>query len=71
MAVPSMLIVAPRGMVKEEMRRDTPIFLCRVSMDMGMVALEVAVENAKPITGRNFFRNLTGLSPVKPLSMAM
>ena len=40
-------------------------------MDSGIVALEVAVEKAKPITGRNFLINRNGLSPVKPFSITM
>ena len=55
--------------MKDEIRFDTPIFLSNVSIDIGIVALEVAVEKANPITGRNFFKNLTGLKPVNPLSM--
>ena len=31
---------------------DTPTFLERVSIDIGMVALDVAVENANAITGK-------------------
>ena len=64
MDVPSMLMVAPRGMVKEDICLETPIFLLRVSMDIGMVAFDVAVENANPITGRNFLMNLNGFSLV-------
>ena len=59
-----MLMVAPRGMVKEEIFLETPTFLERVSMDSGMVAFEVAVEKANAITGKNFLINLTGFSPV-------
>ena len=65
MDVPSMLMVAPRGIVKEDICLDTPIFLLSVSMDIGIVALDVAVENANPITGRNFLINLNGFSLVK------
>ena len=43
---------------------ETPIFLCNVSIDIGIVAFDVAVENANPITGANFLINLTGLNPV-------
>ena len=59
-----MLMVAPSGMVNEEICFETPIFLFRVSIDIGIVALEVAVENANPITGRNFLTNLIGFSRV-------
>ena len=55
-------------MVKEEILLETPIFLYKVLIDKGIVAFEVAVENANPITGKNFFMNLIGLSLVKPLS---
>ena len=63
--VPSMLMVAPSGMVKEDILLDTPIFLNRVSMDSGIVALLVEVENAKVMTGKNFLINLNGFSLVK------
>jgi len=66
--VPSMLIVAPRGMVKEEIFLETPIFLYSVSIESGIVALEVAVEKAKAITGKNFRINFTGFRPVNSFS---
>ena len=65
MAVPSMLMVAPSGMVKEEIFLDTPIFSSRVSIASGIVALDVAVENAKLITGKYLRINLYGFSLVK------
>ena len=68
MDVPSILMVAPSGMVKDEMRRLTPIFSSSVSIFIGIVALEVAVENAKPITGANFLRKRSGLSLVSSAS---
>ena len=68
MEVPSMLMVAPSGMVKEEIFLDTPTFLERVSIDIGMVALDVAVENANAITGKNFLMKRIGFRPVKILS---
>ena len=37
---------------------------CALSLDIGVAAFEVAVENANPITGANFLINLTGLNPV-------
>ena len=66
--VPSMLMVAPRGMVNEEIFLETPTFLDRVSMDIGIVALDVAVENANAITGKNFLMNFIGFSPVNIFS---
>jgi hypothetical protein len=71
MEVPSILMVAPKGMVKEEIFLETPIFSSRVSILTGMVALEVDVENAKAITGKNLLINLTGFSLVKISSMIM
>ena len=62
--VPSILMVAPRGMVKDEICFDTPTFLCSVSMDSGMVVLDVDVENANIMTGKNFLINLAGFSLV-------
>ena len=63
-----MLMVAPSGIVKEEIFLDTPTFLERVSIDIGMVALDVAVENANAITGKNFLIKRIGFRPVKILS---
>lgn len=56
--------IAPSGIVKEEIFLLTPIFLCRVSMERGIVAFEVAVVNAKLITGKNFLIKRIGLSRV-------
>ena len=67
-AVPSILIVAPKGIVNEEILFETPIFLANVSIDKGMVAFEVAVEKAKAITGKKFLINLIGFNPVNNLS---
>lgn len=58
-------------MVKEDIFFDTPIFFDSVSIDIGIVALDVAVEKANAITGKNFLMNLKGFSPVNPLSNAM
>ena len=69
--VPSILMVAPKGMVNEEMRRSTPILRSSVSILRGMVAFEVAVENANAITGKNFFRNMMGLTRASSHSMIM
>ena len=60
-----MLIVAPSGIVKDEIFLETPIFLSSVSMESGMVALDVAVVNANIITGENLFKKRSGLSRVK------
>ena len=49
-----MLMVAPNGIVKDEIFLDTPTFLDSVSIDIGMVALDVAVENANAITESEF-----------------
>ncbi len=71
MEVPSMLMVAPSGMVNDEMRRSTPIFFSSVSMFSGMVALLVAVENAKAMTEPNFFRKRMGLRRANTNSSSM
>ena len=66
-----MLIVAPNGIVKEEILLDTPIFSPNVSIDNGIVALDVAVENANAITGMNFLMNFTGFKRVKITSITI
>ena len=63
MAVPSMLMVAPSGMVNDEISRDTPSSVS-VSRFNGIVAFEVEDENAKNITEMNFLKNLIGFSLV-------
>ena len=55
--VPSMLIVAPKGIVKEDTSRETPIS-DNFSMFNGIVAFEVEDENAKSMTEKNFLKNL-------------
>ena len=61
--VPSMLMVAPSGIVKDEILFETPIFSASVSIFIGMVAFEVEVENANAITGKKFLMKINGLSP--------
>lgn len=68
-AVPSILMVAPSGTVKEEIFLDTPIFFANVSIDNGIVALDVAVEKANAITGKKFLIKIIGFKPVKILSI--
>ena len=64
MAVPSMLIVAPNGMVNEEISRETPSSES-VSRFKGIVAFDVEDENAKNITEMNFLKNFSGFNRVK------
>ena len=66
-AVPSMLMVAPNGIVNEEISRDTPSSES-VSKFNGIVAFDVEEENAKNITETNFLKNLIGFSLVKKTS---
>ncbi len=54
--------------MKDDIFLDTPTFLVRVSIDSGIVAFDVAVENAKAITGKNFLINFRGFSPVNIFS---
>ena len=70
-AVPFMLMVAPRGMVNDEILGSTPTRLLSVSMLSGMVALEELVENAKTMTGQNFLRKCSGLRRVNTKRMSM
>ena len=65
MDVPSILMVAPSGIVNEEIFLETPTFLESVSIESGMVAFDVAVENANAITGKNFLIKRIGFNPVK------
>lgn len=67
--VPSILIVAPRGMVKELIFSETPIFLAKVPIDNGIVALDVAVENANCITGKNLRKKTNGFSPANSFNI--
>ena len=68
MAVPSMLMVAPRGSTKDVTSFDTPIFSVH-SMLMGSVPTDEADAKAKPITGISPFRNFSGLMRANTLIM--
>ena len=63
MDVPSILIVAPNGIVKDEIFLETPIFSAKVFI--GIVALDVDVEKAKAITGKKFLIKIIGFNPEK------
>ena len=65
MDVPSILIVAPNGIVKDEIFLETPTFSAKVSIFIGIVALDVDVEKAKAITGKKFLIKITGFNPEK------
>ena len=58
----------PKGIVNDEMSRETPIS-SRVSKCRGSVALDDVDENAKIITGMYFLKNFKGLDLVKIKSM--
>ena len=62
-AVPSMLIVAPNGIVNEDISLETPIS-DSFSMFNGIVALDVEDENAKNMTEKNLLKNFIGFSLV-------
>ena len=68
MAVPSMLMVAPIGTVNEATLFFTPILYSTVRRVTGMVAPELAVENANAAGSRIFFRKVSGLSEPSNLS---
>ena len=67
MAVPSMLMVAPNGIVNDETSRETPSSES-FSRFSGIVAFDVEDENAKNITEMNFLKNLIGFNLVKTTS---
>ena len=67
-AVPSILIVAPSGMVNDDTSLETPISVS-FSKLIGIVAVEVE-GNAKIMTGRNFLKNVIGFNLVKATSSA-
>ena len=56
-----MLIVFPRGIVKDEILLDTPNPSCIHFKEDGRHALLDAVENATIIVGENFLKNFIGL----------
>ena len=63
-AAPSWLIAVPRGIVKDEMSRETPISF-NLFMLNGILALEDIDENAKNITEMYFLKNFKGFNLVK------
>ena len=67
MAVPSMLIVAPRGITKEEMSLSAPSSSAH-SLLRGIVAAEEVEVKAKIIAGAAPLKNLSGLTPTKALA---
>ena len=61
-AVPSMLIVAPKGTVKDPIDDLTPSLFLTVSRVIGMVALLEEVLKAKTASDLTFIKNLTGFN---------
>ena len=68
MAVPSMLIVAPSGIVKAAVDLSMPRRSSAVRSEIGIVALDDAVLNAKICTARNFLRKISGFNPLNSFS---
>ena len=68
MAVPSMLMVAPRGTAKEATLLDTPSLYSTVRKVTGKVAPLEEVENATSSGSRIFARKTLGLRPAKLFS---
>ena len=67
-AVPSMLMVAPSGIVKEATELLTPWCFSTVSIVTGSVAFELAVLKAIIAAGRMFSKNLNGLKRARAVS---
>src|SRR5690606_25626391 len=66
-AVPSMLIVAPRGCTKELTDFGTPSFSCATSIEIGKVAVLLDVLNPTLIAGAKLLKNQIGLFFAKNL----
>ena len=64
-AVPSILMVAPRGTVNDETLLETPNRCSTVRIVTGIVAPLEAVLKASANAGRNLLKNVFTLSPVK------
>ena len=64
-AVPSMLIVAPSGIVNDATELLAPNFLVAVSSVIGMVALELDVLKANKHVCFIFAKKVVGFKPVK------
>ena len=62
-AVPSILTVAPNGIVNDDTSRETPIS-SSLSIFIGIVAFEDDAEKANSITLKNFLKNLIGFNRV-------
>ena len=65
MAVPSMLMVAPRGRTKERTGAGTPS-LRAASMEKGRVPAELAEEKANTRAGRAVRKKVRGLTRAMP-----
>ena len=57
-----MLIVAPSGIVKEEIFLETPTFLESVSIESGIVAFAFSTATSNAITGKNFLMKRIGFA---------
>ena len=66
-----MLMVAPKGIVKEATELLAPSFLVAVSSVIGMVALELDVLNANKHVCFIFAKKIAGLSPVRSFSKSV
>ena len=64
-AVPSILIVAQSGTVKDPIEEFTPILFFTVSKVIGIVALLEEVLNAKTASDLTFMKNLIGFNRAK------
>ena len=71
MAVPSMLIVAPKGTMKEAVELSTPNLFSTLRRVTGMVALELDVLKANICAVRIFFKNVSGLTRPNSLSSSI
>ena len=67
MAVPSMLMVEPRGRTKEAMSLSAPISSAH-SLETGSVAAEEVEVKAKIMAGKAFLKNFRGLILPKTLA---
>ena len=68
MAVPSILIVAPSGTVKDPIEELTPILFFTVSNVIGIVALLEEVLKAKTASDLTFMKNFTGFNRAKSVN---
>ena len=70
MDVPSILIVAPNGIVKDEILfRDTHFFQLKYQYSLELLHWMLMLKKQKPLLGKKFLIKIIGFNPEKSLTL--